>query len=100
MIPVLQAQQSPYGILPFMVIFLVVWYFLLIRPQRTQARKRREMLDGLKRGDRVVTVGGLHATIADIKDDMLALDLTPNIRVKADRSAVSYVRSKAEKAEE
>ena len=54
------------------------------------------MLEVLKRGDRVVTVGGIHATIADIKDDVLSLYLAPNLRVKADRSAVSYVRSKGE----
>jgi len=77
-------------------VLIVVFYLLMIRPQRAQARKRKEMLDGLRRGDRVVTIGGIHATIAEMKEDVLSLDLAPNIRVKADRGAVSYVRSKAE----
>ncbi len=75
-----------------------VLYVFMIRPQRAQQRKRREMLGALKRGDRVVTVGGIHATIADIKDDVLTLDLAPNLRVKADKGAVSYLR--ASKGEE
>lgn len=94
-------QQSPqFGFIAIYVVFFAILYLLFIRPQRTQQRQRREMLSALRRGDRVVTVGGIHATIADIKDDGLTLDLAPNMRVKADRSAVSYVRAKSEKAEE
>ncbi|MDR7483935.1 MAG: preprotein translocase subunit YajC [Armatimonadota bacterium] len=94
MMPAQQAQQ--YYVVLFWILIFAVFYFLMIRPQRIQQRKRREMLQGLRRGDRVVTIGGLHATIADIKDDILTLDLAPNLRVKADRGAVSYVRSKGE----
>ena len=94
-------QQTPQiGFIAIYIVFFLILYLLFIRPQRTQQRQRREMLKTLKRWDRVVTVGGIHATIADLKDDMLTLDLAPNMRVKADRSAVSYVRAKGEKAEE
>ncbi|MDR7556619.1 MAG: preprotein translocase subunit YajC [Armatimonadota bacterium] len=98
--PLLQTQQSQIPLIAIYVLFFALIYLLMIRPQRVQQRKRREMLNALKRGDRVVTIGGLHATIADIKDDVLTLDLAPNVRVKADRGAVSYVRSRSEKAEE
>lgn len=89
-------QQTPIPFVLTLVVFFFVWYFLLIRPQRAQARKRQDMLGGLKRGDRVVTVGGIHATVADLKEDVLTLDLAPNMRVKADRGSVSYVRAKSE----
>ncbi len=89
-------QQPQFAVIILWVLIFVVFYVIMIRPQRQQQRKRREMLDALKRGDRVVTVGGIHATIADIKDEVLSLDLAPNLRVKADRAAVSYVRSKGE----
>lgn len=90
-----QSAQQYTAILLWILIF-AVFYLLMIRPQRVQQRKRREMLRALKRGDRVVTIGGLHATIADIKDEVLTLDLAPNVRVKADRGAVSYLRAKGE----
>jgi preprotein translocase subunit YajC len=89
-------QGQQFTLIIFWVLIFAVFYFLMIRPQRQQQRKRRAMLEALKRGDRVVTIGGIHATISDIKDDVLSLDLAPNIRVKADRGAVSYVRSKGE----
>jgi preprotein translocase subunit YajC len=88
--------QSQITVLALWVLIFVVFYVLMIRPQRTQQRKRREMISSLKRGDRVVTIGGIHATIAEIKDEVLTLDLTPNVRVKADRGAVSYLRSKGD----
>ncbi len=90
------AGQPQIAVIALWVLIFVVFYVLMIRPQRAQQRKRREMLDALKRGDRVVTVGGIHATVADIKEDVLTLDLAPNLRVKADRGGVSYVRSKGE----
>ena len=94
---VMQAAQQASGrwLTLYLAAILVVFYLLLIRPQMVQQRRRREMLKALKKGDRVVTIGGLHATIWDIDDDnTLTLELAPNLRVKADRGAVSYVRGK------
>lgn len=92
---ILQAASGGFpSVIVFYVLLLVVFYLLLIRPQQTQARKRRDMLGKLKKGDRVVTAGGLHATILDIEDEVLTLELAQNLRVKADRSGVSYVRTR------
>lgn len=92
---VLQATGSRFpGIIVFYVALLVVFYLLMIRPQQTQQRRRRDMLGKLKKGDRIVTVGGLHATIHDLENDTLTLELAPNLRVKADRGGISYVRSR------
>jgi preprotein translocase subunit YajC len=94
---VLQASQQASGrwLTFYLLAILVIFYLFMIRPQMVQQRRRREMLKALKKGDRVVTVGGLHATIWDIDDEnTLTLELAPNLRVKADRGAVSYVRGK------
>lgn len=90
----LQAGTRFPSVIVFYVLLLVVFYLLLIRPQQTQQRKRREMLGKLKKGDRIVTVGGLHATVHDLDDDQLTLELAPTLRVKADRAAVSYIRTR------
>lgn len=71
-----------------------VFYLFILRPQQTQRRRRSEMLGKLKKGDRIVTVGGLHATVLDVDGETLSLELAPNLRVKADRSAVSYLRNR------
>jgi preprotein translocase subunit YajC len=82
-----------------LILFFVFLYFLVWRPQAMQARRRREMLKSLRQGDRVVTVGGLHATVLDIKDEILTLELAPNVRVKADRAGVQGVRGRQAKAQ-
>lgn len=96
--PILQAGSRFPSVIIFYVLLLVVFYMLLIRPQQKQQRSRREMLGKLKKGDRIVTMGGLHATIHDVDEDMLTLEIAPNLRVKADRGAVSYVRTRKPEA--
>lgn len=90
-------MPQQYNIILIYIILFALLYFLLIRPQQVQRRRRQEMLSKLKKGDRVVTLGGFHATVVDLKDEVLTLEIAPNVRVKADRSAVSYVRSRQEK---
>lgn len=89
-------QQQMTSLIP-LVVFLVFLYFLVWRPQATTMRRRRDMLGKLREGDRVITVGGLHATILDVKEDMLTLELAPNVKVKADRGAVQSVRGRQNK---
>jgi preprotein translocase subunit YajC len=74
-------------LLPLLVVF-IVFYFMLIRPQQTQQKRYREMLGRLKKGDRVLTRGGLYGMILEIKDNDLTLELAQNVRVRADRTAV------------
>lgn len=91
---VLQVGSGNYNIIILYVALFAVIYLFMIRPQQAQQRRRREMLGKLKKGDRIVTVGGLHGTLLDIDGDTVTVELAPNIRVKADRSAVSYLRNR------
>ena len=89
--PASQFQQIA-SLLPLIVIF-AVFYFMLIRPQQLQQKKYREMISRLKKGDRVLTRGGLYGVILEIKENDLMLELAQNVRVRADRTAVqSLVR--------
>jgi preprotein translocase subunit YajC len=96
-------QAGWIGTAIFYVLILAIFYLLLIRPNQQQQKRRREMLSKLRKGDRVVTVGGIYAVITDVQDDHIMLELAPNLKVKADRSAVGSVRSRraeSEKAKE
>ena len=59
--------------LGFLVIMILVFYFMLIRPQRKKDKQVKEMLNNLKAGDRICTIGGIYATITGIKDDTITL---------------------------
>jgi preprotein translocase subunit YajC len=83
------------SILPFVLIF-VIMYFLIIRPQRTQLKKRGEMLAAIRRGDTVVTGGGLVGKVTKVIDDNeLEVDLG-GMKVTALRATISDVRVKGE----
>ncbi len=76
--------------LPF-ILLLVLFYFLLIRPQQKQQRQRQEMLSSLSKGDRVVTIGGVHGVIKEIQDDVLIVRIADNVNVKVNREGIASV---------
>lgn len=84
------------SILPFILIF-VIMYFMIIRPQRAQIKKRSEMLAAVRRGDTVVTGGGLVGKITKVIDDNeVEVDLGNGLKVTAMRSTLMDVRVKGE----
>ena len=80
-------------ILPLLLIF-VVFYFLLIRPQQKKMKAHRDMIANLRRGDKVITGGGLHATVAKIEDEVAVLEIANGVRVKAARHTISELSAK------
>lgn len=84
------------GLLPFLLIFLI-FYMLLIRPQIKQQKKKQSMIKALKKGDNVITVGGLHGTIEGVKekDDIIILKIAENTKVKVSRSSVAIAKESA-----
>ena len=80
-------------ILPLLLIF-VVFYFLLIRPQQKKMKKHRDMVANLQRGDKVITGGGLYATVSKIEDDAVILEIANGVRVKAARHTISELSAK------
>lgn len=79
-----------------LILMLVVFYFLIIRPQQKRQRERMAMLDALKKGDKVVTIGGLHGTIVDLNDDQVVLRVNENTKLTFERNAVNMVLNKQE----
>ena len=80
-------------VLPF-VVMLVVFYFLLWRPQQIQQKKRREMLNSIKRGDHVITVGGIHGEVTAVRDDIITLKIADNVEVRVSRSGIGQIKGK------
>lgn len=82
-------------LLPF-VLMIAVFYFLLIRPQQKKQKQRTSMLGGLKKGDKIITIGGLHGTIQEITDDIVILKVNDVTKLTFDRSSISHVSSTSE----
>jgi preprotein translocase subunit YajC len=86
-------------LLPFILVLVVFW-FLLIRPQQKRQKERNAMLQSLKKGDKVITIGGLHGTITDLTEDRVTLKVSDNTRLVFERSAVNAVIRPEEEAGE
>ena len=80
---------------PLILIF-VVFYFLLIRPQQKRAKETKAMLDSLKKGDKIITNGGVYGLVEAVTDDTVTVKIADNVKVKMLRSAVAAIRSGAE----
>src|SRR5215469_10661038 len=91
-------QNALIQFLPLVLIF-VVFYFLLIRPQQRKAKDHKTMLDALRRGDRVVTGGGIIGTVARVENpEEVTVDIADGVRVRVLRSTISSVLAKPDPA--
>ncbi|MBZ0215157.1 MAG: preprotein translocase subunit YajC [Fimbriimonadaceae bacterium] len=94
------AGGMPGGLLlqmvPFLLIFVVI-YFLILRPQQKRAKEHREMVSSLRRGDVIVTAGGLVGKVSKIIDDVeVQVELAEGVRVRLVRQMITDVRSRSE----
>ncbi|MFO7297761.1 MAG: preprotein translocase subunit YajC [Proteobacteria bacterium] len=101
------AQGAPGGgsdfmlqLIPILLMF-VIFYFLLIRPQQQRAKQHREMVNNIRRGDTVVTSGGIIGKVTRVKDDNeIEVEIAENTRVRVVKATVADVRSKGEPVKE
>ena len=101
------AQQAGTGsllisMLPILLIF-VIFYFFIIRPQNKKQKETDKMIAALKKGDKVVTIGGIHGTVAQTKENTIIVKVDDNAKIEFSRSAIASVTvqgsSKEEKVE-
>ena len=86
------------SLLPLILIFVVFW-FLLIRPQQKRMREHKEMVQATKKGDKIITAGGIHGTVSRVVDDnALEVEIAPNVKIKLARETVSQNVTHAEQA--
>lgn len=72
-------------------LIIVVFYFLVIRPQNKKQKDAKKMLQSIMKGDRVVTIGGLHGSVESVKEDAVVLKVDDNVKLKFSKSAVAQV---------
>lgn len=92
-----QANPLP-AFMPLILIF-IIFYFLLIRPQQKKQKEHQMMLSVIQKGDKVITTGGIHGIVANVKDDVVSVKVAENVKIDVSRSCITTVkREKAETA--
>lgn len=86
------AQQGSfwqqYSFIILMILMFVVLYFFMVRPQQKKQKEIVKWRESLRRGDKIVTVGGIYGTIAEVKDTFLVVEVDNNVRIRVDKSSV------------
>jgi preprotein translocase subunit YajC len=97
--------QKPMGaanplqmLLPFVLVF-VIFYFLIIMPQRKKQKKHLELVDNLKAGDRIITTAGIFGTVMGVQKDLIELKVSSNTNIKITKSAVGVIRGANDRLE-
>jgi len=83
-----QAGAGIASLIP-LILIMVVFYFLLIRPQQKRLKEHKNMVAGLKKGDKVITGGGIYGTITEVKDDYVRLEIASGVRVKVKADTIA-----------
>lgn len=87
--PQAQAANPLVNLFPLVLIF-IIFYFLLIRPQKEKEKQHKKMLTGLNKNDDVVTTGGIHGTIVNVKDKTIILRIDENVKIEIEKNCVAY----------
>lgn len=81
------------GMLPMFLIMGVMFYFLLIRPQQRQRKEQQQRIDSLKPGSKIVTIGGMHGLVHNVKERTVVLKIAEGTMVEFEKSAIASVQS-------
>jgi preprotein translocase subunit YajC len=86
--PAGQPQSNPFSFLLMVGGIILVFYFFMIRPQQKKAKQEKEFRESLKKGDKVVTIGGIHGRIVSIEEDGILVEVDNGVKLKFDKSAI------------
>ena len=89
-------EGSLFSTLIMFALIIGIFYFLILRPQQKRQKERQKLLEALKKGDKVVTAGGLHGTVAGLDEKTVLLQVADNVKMKYDRSAIASILREGE----
>jgi preprotein translocase subunit YajC len=75
----------------FFALIFVIFYFMIIRPQSKRTKERQKLLDSVKKGDKIITSGGLHGKVVNVEEKTLLIEVADNVKMKFERSAIAAV---------
>jgi len=86
-----QAANPLVNLVPLILIF-VIFYFMLIRPQKKREAEHKKLLNNLNKNDEAVTTGGIHGTIVSVKERTVLLRVDENVKIEVEKSSIGYVK--------
>lgn len=78
----------------FLGAMVLIFYFMILRPQKKRQDEHKKLLNGIKKGDKVVTASGIHGTVSDVEENVILLQIADNVRIRIDKAAIGAVEPK------
>jgi len=75
----------------FFALIFFIFYFMILRPQQKRQKERQKMLDSLKKGDKIITAGGIHGTVVGLEDKTVLVQIAENTKVKLEKGSISSI---------
>ena len=75
-----------------LVLIFIIFYFLLIRPQKQKEKAHQKMLEGVNKNDEIVTLSGIHGTVVNVKDKTVILRIDDNVKIEIEKSSIAYIK--------
>ena len=94
-----QTQDGGPGLMSNLILFgsiILIFYFMIIRPQQKRAKERQKLLESMKKGDKVLTSGGIYGTIAGLDEKTVLVQIADNVKVKLERGSITTIISDVE----
>lgn len=88
------AGAPMWSTLLFFGAMILIFYFMILRPQKKRQQEQKKLIDSLKKGDKVVTLSGIHGTVSDVEDTIVVVQIADNVKIRVDKTAVGTVQSK------
>jgi len=76
-----------------------IFYFMIIRPQNKKQKAMQQMISGVKKGDKVITIGGIHGTVASVKDKTVVVKVEDSVKIEFTKSAIATVEARGEESD-
>ena len=89
MAPQGQEGGGGFGSLIFLLLIIVIFYLFFIRPQMKRSKEQKKFRENLKKGDKIITIGGLHGKIVEVQDTTFTIELAENVRLRVEKTAVA-----------
>jgi preprotein translocase subunit YajC len=88
------AGAPMWSTLLFFGAMILIFYFMILRPQKKRQQEQKQMIESLKKGDKVVTHSGIHGTVSDVEDTVVVMQIADNVKIRVDKTAVGVVQTK------
>jgi preprotein translocase subunit YajC len=92
-------QPGMMQFLPMIVMLVVIFYLLVFRPQQKKQKEQKEMISSLKKGDTIVTAGGVHGVVAGLKEDVVVVKVADNVKIEVSKGSIAAVTKKGGEAD-